>query len=241
MQKNIILKEASVLLIIVIMVLSTVLIVAGNTLKNSENDKTLDSKGFDEVKSIEGSEIFSQLTTRYTMTCIPAFGYYRDGDTLKACISADGGFSWLVAGGSNPEKGFDISYNSIFSQDVDCPEDMISYWKGDSDASDYYGSNDGSYNGSGYVTGKVNQAFSFDGVDDYVEVPDSSSLQLGTGDFTLEAWIKASASQTAYPAIIAPRGQVMLLMLVGSYLGFGAMVAFIYNLVGLTITLVVLF
>ena len=31
------------------------------------------------------------------MTCIPVFGYYQDGDVLRACISADSGFSWIVA------------------------------------------------------------------------------------------------------------------------------------------------
>ena len=31
-------------------------------------------------------------------------------------------------------------------------------------------------------------AFVFDGTDDYVQVPNSSALQLGTGDFTIEMW-----------------------------------------------------
>ena len=32
------------------------------------------------------------------MTCIPAFGYYQEGNILRACVSADGGISWNVAG-----------------------------------------------------------------------------------------------------------------------------------------------
>jgi hypothetical protein len=205
MERKTILKDAGVLLIVVVMVLSTVMMVAGNTIKNSESNITSDSGGFEGVKSIESSGMLLQLYERYTMTCVPAFGYYRDSDTLKACVSADGGFSWFVAGGSISENRFDARNNCMPSQNGDCPEDMISYWKGDGDATDNYGSNDGTYSGSGYVTGQVDQAFSFDGVDDYMEVPDDSSLQLGTGDFTLEAWIKASTSQTDYPAIIAKR------------------------------------
>jgi len=89
---------------------------------------------------------------------------------------------------------------------ADCPDDMISYWKGDGDADDYYGSNDGTYHGSGYVSGQVDQAFSFDGIDDYVEIPDDSSLNLGTGDFTLEAWINADQNQESFPSILSNRG-----------------------------------
>jgi len=89
-----------------------------------------------------------------------------------------------------------------------CPEEMISYWKADGDANDYYGSNDGIYYGTGYVSGQVDQAFSFDGVDDFVRIPHDSSLNLGTGDFTLEAWIKYDGptdGSVMYPAIMSKR------------------------------------
>jgi len=33
------------------------------------------------------------------------------------------------------------------------------------------------------------QGRSFDGVDDYIEIPDAASLNFGTGDFSLETWI----------------------------------------------------
>jgi hypothetical protein len=57
------LKEAGVLLIVLVMVLSTV-VVAGNTLKNDESNKSLDSEEYIVVESIEGSEILSQLYER---------------------------------------------------------------------------------------------------------------------------------------------------------------------------------
>jgi hypothetical protein len=41
------------------------------------------------------------------------------------------------------------------------------------------------------VPGRVNYGLQFDGVDDYVEVPDSNLLDF-TGDFTIMAWIKAA-------------------------------------------------
>jgi hypothetical protein len=39
---------------------------------------------------------------------------------------------------------------------------------------------------------KYDSCLSFDGVDDYVEVPHNDSLNFGTGDFTLSGWIKTT-------------------------------------------------
>ena len=90
-----------------------------------------------------------------------------------------------------------------------CPPCMVSYWKLDEDSGDVidsfnsnHGTNHGAIRG---LTGQVDNAYSFDGIDDYVDVPDDNSLNLGTGDFTLEAWINASTSQNSYPTIIAKR------------------------------------
>ncbi|MEK6823769.1 MAG: LamG domain-containing protein, partial [Nanoarchaeota archaeon] len=45
------------------------------------------------------------------------------------------------------------------------------------------------YNSSGVYGG----AYTFDGVDDYINVSDSSTLNFGTGDFSVGAWIEASS------------------------------------------------
>lgn len=44
-----------------------------------------------------------------------------------------------------------------------------------------------------FAAGNVGQAFSLDGVNDYVRVPQSVTLDPGTGSFTLAAWIRTSA------------------------------------------------
>ena len=75
---------------------------------------------------------------------------------------------------------------------VSPPQSMISWWPGDANANDIMDGNDGSLiNGATFTTGMVGQAFSFDGVDDYVEVPDNPSLNI-TEKITIDAWINVS-------------------------------------------------
>ena len=50
--------------------------------------------------------------------------------------------------------------------------------------------NDGVIHGATWTDGKVGKALRFDGRDDYVEVPDSASLNFGTSDFTVSMWLK---------------------------------------------------
>jgi len=50
------------------------------------------------------------------------------------------------------------------------------------------------FNGPTPTLGKVAAALRFDGVDDYVRVPDHPELNVGTGSFTLDAWVRTTAS-----------------------------------------------
>lgn len=77
-------------------------------------------------------------------------------------------------------------------------EDLISWWKFDetsgTTADDFWGSNDGTlYNmdDSDWVTGKIGNALSFDGANDYVDCGNDSSLDI-TDVITIEAWIKTT-------------------------------------------------
>jgi hypothetical protein len=53
--------------------------------------------------------------------------------------------------------------------------------------------NDGTIYGAKWVDGKYGKALSFDGVDDYLEVPDSDILDSGTSDFSISLWYKANS------------------------------------------------
>ncbi len=70
---------------------------------------------------------------------------------------------------------------------------LVSQWSAEGDASDTAGSNDGTLqNGVGIdAAGKVGQAFRFDGVDDFIEIGNQSSLNF-SGDFTVSAWVQTS-------------------------------------------------
>jgi hypothetical protein len=85
------------------------------------------------------------------------------------------------------------------------PSGLVSWWPGDGNASDIQDANDGtSENGATFATGKVGQAFSFDGVDDSVVVQDAASLDITTG-VTLDAWINPSslACPVQFCAVVA--------------------------------------
>src|SRR5829696_4763628 len=47
-------------------------------------------------------------------------------------------------------------------------------------------------NGATYDAGKVGQAWSFDGVDDHVVIPDAPTLYPGLGPMTIDAWIRTT-------------------------------------------------
>jgi hypothetical protein len=67
---------------------------------------------------------------------------------------------------------------------------MVSWWPGDGNAEDIEGDNDGTLkNGATFAAGMVGQAFSFDGVDDFVEVPENGSLDFN-GSFSIDLWVK---------------------------------------------------
>jgi len=83
--------------------------------------------------------------------------------------------------------------NSTQAQQV-VKDGLVSYWtfnKADIDgeiAKDVSGKNNGTIKGCKPIAGKYGEALEFDGVANYVEVPDDKSLQLWE-KYTLEAWV----------------------------------------------------
>src|SRR6267378_1286830 len=76
------------------------------------------------------------------------------------------------------------------------PAGMVSWWKAEGNANDSQGGNNGMIGGATFVSGEVGQAFSFDGVDDYVDAGNSASINLTGSQVTIDAWINPSADLT---------------------------------------------
>ena len=74
------------------------------------------------------------------------------------------------------------------------PSGIVSWWKAEGNAQDVAGGNNGTlFNGAATATGEAGQAFSFDGVNDYVKIPKAANLDVGN-QVTVEFWMKADAA-----------------------------------------------
>ncbi len=116
-----------------------------------------------------------------------------------------------------------FSFHADSSQAGECvtpPSDLRAWYPMDSAAGstveDLAGSNNGVRSGPVATTGKVAGAYDFDGSYDYVYVNDNSALNFGSGDFSVDAWIKTSDSDAT---IVAKRES-----LAGKYVGYWFMV-----------------
>lgn len=75
---------------------------------------------------------------------------------------------------------------------------LVSWWRGEFTAEDSFGNNDGEFAEPAYVTGgRVGNAFYFNGNggDNFVEIPDNSSLDIQNANYTLAGWVNIQADQ----------------------------------------------
>jgi Concanavalin A-like lectin/glucanases superfamily/Protein kinase domain len=71
------------------------------------------------------------------------------------------------------------------------PAGLVGWWRGEGNARDHANNHDGVLkNGASFALGKVGQAFSFDGVDDFVLVPRTDDFDVGKA-LTIDFWMKA--------------------------------------------------
>ncbi len=88
------------------------------------------------------------------------------------------------------------------------PTGLVSWWTGNETVKDRIGSNNGKLkNGVLYAKGKVKQAFSFDGVNDFVIIGNRPSLALTNG-LTIEGWVKPlRLGEGSWASILTKWGQ----------------------------------
>ncbi len=100
--------------------------------------------------------------------------------------------------GTSPASPFSIYLLNAVSVSYGAPPDvctpppsgLVAWYSGEGNANDIQGGNNGTLqNGATFTDGKVGQAFSFDGVNDYVKA-DSSGVVRGLSEATVEVWVK---------------------------------------------------
>lgn len=101
----------------------------------------------------------------------------------------------------NKEEACDISSNIKLSEcslkedvikKIFNEQDIVGFWRFEDDAKDFAGDNDGTIFGNSiFIEGRNNigKALSFDGVVDYVDCGDDTSLDI-TDEITVSAWVK---------------------------------------------------
>lgn len=72
------------------------------------------------------------------------------------------------------------------------PAGLLSLWKADGNANDSAGANHGRMmNGAALAAGRIGQAFSLDGVDDHINIPDAPAFRMSS--WSLEAWVNPAS------------------------------------------------
>ncbi len=121
-------------------------------------------------------------------------GSFATDSVIKYDLATTQSLGTFIAPGSG---GLDGTHNFAYVPDLQCarmPAGAAAWWPADATTHDLLGPNDGTQrNGAGYASGKASDAFLFDGVDDYVEVPDAPTLD-PAGSFSIDLWVKTATS-----------------------------------------------
>jgi hypothetical protein len=134
--------------------------------------------------ALTSTELFNPTSgTWSTSSSLQAGRYHFTATTL-----ADG--RTLLTGGQQASGGAALSSAELI---VEAPAGLVAYYPGNGNAQDAAGGNHGTLvNGTAFTTGVIGQAFSFDGVDDQVEIPHTAANSPSNA-VTVSAWIRPLA------------------------------------------------
>ncbi|MBX7211632.1 MAG: choice-of-anchor D domain-containing protein [Verrucomicrobiaceae bacterium] len=146
-------------------------------------------------------------TGPYTFTLLS--GSLPQGITISSSglvsgTAANGSYTFTLHVVDSLGASSDRTFTVTIENTVSVPSSITDWWPGEGAVGDIIGGYHGSLkNGATYATGKVGRCFSFDGVDDVMELPNSGALNLA-GSFTIEAWINPT-NIAGQPTIIGKR------------------------------------
>jgi hypothetical protein len=165
--------------------------IAGNNLSNYGVEATFTTGSTGAVDGACGA------ANGGTFSVPPPTANLCSAGTVTDLTNAGGALSWSC---NSQDGGTAASCSATVTPVQVCTPQisgLVSWWKGDDDATDHMGHNNGTLeNGAGFALGAVNDAFSLDGSNQYVLIgqPVPADLQI-QNNITLSAWIYP----TVYP------------------------------------------
>ena len=132
---------------------------------------------------------------------------------LRNIISGNSGDGVEITGPGTTGNVVDGNYIGVNKDGESFIQGTVAWYKGEGNAADVTRHHDGTLLGNpSFGTGLVGQTFDFDGVNDTVQVPMTSNLELATGDFTIEAWVNFTALPGYMQIVRAYNGNPVFLL-----------------------------
>ncbi len=161
-----------------------------------------------------GATASAMTAGSYTVAGI-TYNYRSAALTANSALATGTNFSYTITAKDNATNtttsAAQTAQAETYQSVISATSNLVSYWRlGEASgtaAADVKAANAGTYNGSpvfgaaGALVGDTDKAGTFDGVNDFVNVPDSASLDV-VGALTEEAWIKVTAFDKSYQAIL---------------------------------------
>lgn len=149
---------------------------------------------FDHVSSSDDAGLATYNFNNGTATELGEFPFQIDFNGCQGCGNSTygaGGFAFAPVCMAPP--GSMVAWYS-FDQSGSSQNDLTSY---NNTATAY-----GNYTS---IPGEVSNALQFDGTSAYVQASDQSQLDMGTGDFSIDAWVKLSATTGGVVSLVDKR------------------------------------